>query len=419
VADYEVTAWRGTALSLARVATFLVDPQAHHQLATSVSHAVTHVYRRSYQPHGWAERVLLLTRALASQGLSHPPLDPLASDLAPLEAAAAAAAARGGGWLARMMSRIGKEGLGELVAVAEAALQVSWAPLGWKALTEEAAAAALVRLELAVGALVEVAAYRFRWASHSAATAEGFLWRVLEQLGEGPRCVASYQAGDIDTMQPRELAGFTGVLAAAAACAAALNTPEQLEDHLRREFAAFTLRKKPVEAAVVVGKALQTLLHRTELAEARALTLRHQSLNLYNALVAAKWTAVQALLGVEVKQWATPSSPVFYSEQIVMFLPPQLIAQVLGTALLKLDMADQVDLPAHLFAVRALLPAVLDDDAMLAATAAHLQVRVPCRNAAPSEGGSIGYIGSIGRRDARRHRRASAGACALPQRSTK
>ena len=58
-----------------------------------------------------------------------------------------------------------------------------------------------------------------------------------------------------------------------------------------------------------------------------------------------------------MKQWATPGTPMFSTEQIVVFLPPQLISQVLGSAILKLDMADMTDLPAHLAAVRALLPA--------------------------------------------------------------
>lgn len=51
---------------------------------------------------------------------------------------------------------------------------------------------------------------------------------------------------------------------------------------------------------MVVGKALQTLLGRTELLEARALALRHQRSSLYNDLVEAKWELVQALLLVEV-----------------------------------------------------------------------------------------------------------------------
>jgi hypothetical protein len=266
-------------------------------LAEVVLYAATNVYRRTYQPHGWAERVLLLICTLAEAGASQPPSD---APLAGLGSAAAAAAARGGGWLARMMSRIFKEALGELVAAVEAALQVPWQTLGWKALSDVATAAALERLNIAVGALVAAAGYRFGWGSHSIATVEGFLWRVLEQLGDGPKSVASYQVADIDTMEPRELQGYTAVLAAAAACAQALNTPDRLSVDQRREFAAFTLRKKPVEAATVVGKALLTLLGRTELLEGRALALRHQQSSLYNNLVEAKWELVQALLLVEV-----------------------------------------------------------------------------------------------------------------------
>jgi hypothetical protein len=77
---------------------------------------------------------------------------------------------------------------------------------------------------------------------------------------------------------------------------------------------------------------------------------------------------------MQVKQWATPGTPMFSSEQIVVFLPPQLVSHVLGGAILKLDTADMTDLPAHLAAVRALLPAVVDDNQMLAATAAELKV---------------------------------------------
>ena len=204
-------------------------------------HAASNVYRRTYQPHGWGERVLLLTYALAEAG-AQPPSDD--ASLTGPGSAAAAAAARGGGWLARMMSRICKEALGELVAAAEAALQVPWQTLGWKGLSDEVTAAALERLRIAVGALVAAAGYRFGWGSHSIATVEGFLWRVLEQLGEGPKSVASYSAIDIETMEPRELEGYTAVLAAAATCTQALNTPDRLSLDQRREFAAFTLRKK-------------------------------------------------------------------------------------------------------------------------------------------------------------------------------